>query len=445
MDVASGQAYAPGPPGVTKMSADAALATEQEPVHTASSLRTPEERTRFALAAAFSGLAWLVLIPALNLYLPFVAIGVIAAHALLLARITGNGVRVGPDQLPDLHRRVERASRRLGLAQPPEAYVVQSGGVLNAFATKLFSRRFIVLYSDLVDACEDLARPDGEPDEVDFIVAHEIGHLAAGHLAWNTFLWPARAVPWLGAAYSRACEYTCDACGHAVVGDLEVSSRALAVLAAGGRLAKRVNLDAFTRQHLDAGRFWMAVEEVNATHPYLPKRVAALRGEPRASRNPLAVLLAPLFSIQAIGMAYVVFLVGVFAAIAIPNFVMMQLKAKRAEVPTHVDAIAAAERAWFAANGSYLACGTEEQAVALVGKEPRAWAEDPAAECFAKLGWQPDGPVRGGYWVIAGTDEEGQPAFVAFGASDVDGDGDVAVYRAFADQAAELTTEENVF
>lgn len=429
------------------MSVGAAQPVENaiEPVVPATSLRTPQERTRFAIAAAFSGFAWLLIVPLLNLYIPFVAIGVVAAHALLLARITGNAVRIGPDQLPDLHRRVERASRRLGLASPPEAYVVQSGGMLNAFATKFFSRRFIVLYSDLVDACEDLARPDGAPDEVDFVVGHEIGHLAAGHLAWNAFLWPARLVPWLGAAYSRACEYTCDACGHAVVGDLQVSSRALAVLAAGGRLAKRVNLDAFSQQRHETGGFWMAVEEVNASHPYLSKRVAALRGEAQVSRNPLGVLLAPMFSYQAIGMAYMAFLVGMMAAIAVPNFIAMQLKAKRAEVPGNVDGIATAELAHAAAFETYVACGSREQAVALVGKEPRDWSTDPAADCFAQLGWRPDGPVRGGYWVEAGVDEAGEPAFVVHGISDVDGNQEIAEYQASASRPAEAITDPNTY
>ena len=109
-------------------------------------------------------------------------------------------------------------------------------------------------------------------DELDFVIGHELGHLAAGHLHW--FLLPARFVPLLGAAYSRACEYTCDRCGHEVTGDLAISTTALSILAAGGRLGRAIDLDAFGRQREESGGFWMAVHELNASHPYLCKRVA---------------------------------------------------------------------------------------------------------------------------------------------------------------------------
>lgn len=51
------------------------------------------------------------------------------------------------------------------------------------------------------------------------MIAHEVGHLAAGHLKWNAFLSPFLFVPLLGTAYSRAREYTSDRCGLAVVSD----------------------------------------------------------------------------------------------------------------------------------------------------------------------------------------------------------------------------------
>jgi len=225
---------------------------------------------------------------------------VLIAHCLLMAHITGNGVRVGPRQLPELWARIENAAHKLGLERVPEAYVVQSGGVLNAFATKILSRRFIILFSDLVEACEESGGA-GAVNELDFVIGHELGHVAAGHLAFRLFLLPARILPLVGAAYSRACEYTCDRCGHEVVGDLAVSSRALAILAAGPRTARRMDLDAFVEQRGETSRFWMAVYELNATHPFLSKRVAALREwRQRGSavpvgRNVWSYPLAPFF------------------------------------------------------------------------------------------------------------------------------------------------------
>jgi Zn-dependent protease with chaperone function len=287
---------------------------------TAKELRTSRERVLFGISAAFSAAVWiLICVTIVGLaYSLLVAVGVLMAHALLMAHVTGNGVRVSSAQLPDIHKKVQEAARKLGLSAVPEVYIVQAGGILNAFATKLLSRRFVIIYSDLLDAC-DGGRP-GEASELDFVIGHEIGHLAAGHLAWQWFLLPARIVPLLGPAYSRAREYTCDLCGHAVVDNVEVSSRALAILAAGGHAGRKVNLDLFVEQAADAGRFWMAIFELNATHPFLSKRVAAIRAakgmttQAPASRPLLAYPLAPILGIAGGGPILIVVIVT-YAAI----------------------------------------------------------------------------------------------------------------------------------
>lgn len=282
---------------------------------TAKELRTPRERTLFGISAAFSAVVWIaVCVTIVGLaYGLLVAVAVMMAHALLLAHVTGNGVRVSSAQLPEIHQKVQEAARRLGMAAAPEVYIVQAGGILNAFATKLLSRRFVILYSDLVEAC-DIGGP-GQMTELDFVIGHELGHLAAGHLAWQWFLLPARVIPLLGPAYSRAREYTCDLCGQAVVDNVEVASRALAILAAGGRAGRKVNLDMFVEQVADTGRFWMAIFELNASHPFLSKRVAAIRAakglgtKANAPRPFLAYPLAPILGIAGGGPVLVVVIV----------------------------------------------------------------------------------------------------------------------------------------
>jgi Zn-dependent protease with chaperone function len=290
---------------------------------TAKELRTSRERTLFGISAAFSALVWLVLVVTVvgALYGLMIATFVLIAHCLLMAYMTGNGVRIGPRQLPDLHARIDAAAKKLGLGEAPEAYVVQSGGILNAFATKILARRFIIIYSDLIEACEGEGASRA-PNELDFVIGHEIGHVAAGHLAFQFFLLPARILPLIGAAYSRACEYTCDRCGHEVVGDLGVSSRALAILAAGPRTARRMDLDAFVEQRQETRRFWMAVYELNATHPFLSKRVAALRhwqqqgSAAPVGRNPWSYPLAPVFGVMSGNPASAILIVLVVVVIA---------------------------------------------------------------------------------------------------------------------------------
>ncbi len=293
----------------------------------------PKERSLKPLVFTVSGLAWAVVVCSLVglfyglLLIPFVLMG----HAYFLGHVRGQGVRVSDRQLPELYARITRLSTKLGLAKAPDVYVLQAGGVLNAFATKLFSREYIILYSDLIDSCNT-------DEELDFVIAHELGHHAAGHLRTHLFLLPSRLIPLLGPAYSRACEYTCDRAGLFAVEQLEPSRRALAVLAAGKSSSQKMDLAEFENQQLAASEFWPAVAEVGSSHPYLPKRIAELSRWQAQTQGGAAPMVAPgrpffsyvlgmFMSPQSFGVLLVVYIVGIMAAVAIPNFKRFQERA----------------------------------------------------------------------------------------------------------------------
>lgn len=337
-------------------------------------LRYPGETLRFWVSAAFASVFWAFLILSMVgiAYALVFLVFSLVARALFLANVRGNGVLVSEQQLPHIHAAVLRASRSLGMEAPPETYVLQSEGSLNAFATRLISRNYVVIYSALIDACSDQA-------QVDFVVAHEVGHLAAGHLRWMGFLTPARLLPWLGPAYSRACEYTCDRCGLAVVADLNAADRGLLVLAAGGKAAMQANVDGFMAQRLETGSFWSAVVELGSSHPFLCKRVAALReyehpgSMARISRNPLAYLFAPLTSVGGVagaggGLLVMVAVVGIMAAIAIPSLLRARVAANEAAAIGHAIEVMNAQAAFKSMSGTYgpieclttpIACGVD--------------------------------------------------------------------------------------
>ena len=121
----------------------------------------------------------------------------------------------------------------------------------------------------------------------------------------------------------------------------------------------------------------------------------------------------------------VVAIIGILAAIAVPNFVDMQYRSKRAEVPTNVDGIKTAEVAYDAAYDVWA-----EQATfwpdPSPGKQTRAWT---GGSGFETMGWTPDGVVRGSYKVIATTAGD----FMVTGICDVDGNLDRATYTATRD------------
>jgi hypothetical protein len=108
------------------------------------------------------------------------------------------------------------------------------------------------------------------------IIAHELGHIQAGHLVWHWLLLPSSLVPFLGAALSRAREYTCDRFGLAGAGDKNGALKGLTILAAGARYGPRVNREALVAQRASLNNGWMTLGEWMSTHPPLSKRLAAL-------------------------------------------------------------------------------------------------------------------------------------------------------------------------
>lgn len=209
----------------------------------------------------------------LSIVLVYAAIIVFAVLVMQVAFIThlrGNSVRLGPQQFPDLYARVRRLAGRIGLRRMPEVYLMQAGGALNALATRFLRANMVVLYSDLLEACEDDAAAQ------DMIIAHELGHLHAGHLRLRWLLLPFLISPIWGKWLSRSREYTCDRYGLAAAGNKESAMRGLTILAAGGRYGKAVNVQAFVDQRRSLNTGWMTIGQWLSTHPPLVKRMAAI-------------------------------------------------------------------------------------------------------------------------------------------------------------------------
>jgi predicted Zn-dependent protease len=93
-------------------------------------------------------------------------------------------------------------------------------GLFNAFALKVLSRDFIVITTSILDAC------DKDLSKIEFIIAHEMTHLQRRHTSKQALLAPSRLMPWLGKAYSRACENSCDGvAGKFIMNDKEKAIR----------------------------------------------------------------------------------------------------------------------------------------------------------------------------------------------------------------------------
>jgi prepilin-type N-terminal cleavage/methylation domain-containing protein len=137
----------------------------------------------------------------------------------------------------------------------------------------------------------------------------------------------------------------------------------------------------------------------------------------------------------------VVAIIGILAAIAIPNFTAMQYKAKRSEVPTNVDGIRTSEIAYEASHDAFVVTNEAPRDTTSTDKTLVTWPGT-ADGSWTTLGWGPDGKVRGAYNVALATAPD---EFVVTGACDVDDDGNRAVYIADMDTRTEPTSPPHYY
>jgi Zn-dependent protease with chaperone function len=113
-------------------------------------------------------------VPGVNTFLRFLLKhGVDRTYRLLMKQ---NFVQVRDDRLPSLHALVREACETLDLGTLPETYVVQSP-VANAWTTGVETYQ-LCLTTGLLEILDD--------HEVRAVVAHEVGHMQAGHVLYKT-------------------------------------------------------------------------------------------------------------------------------------------------------------------------------------------------------------------------------------------------------------------
>lgn len=206
-----------------------------------------------------------VIIPLL-IYLLIFLLFIFFQLGVKIGYLKGNAIKVSQNQFPEIYAIAKKQSESLGLRRIPDIYILQNGGIINAFATQFFGTNYIVLFSEVVEA--------GLKDDkamLEFIMGHEMGHIKRKHLLKKIMLFPSMIVPFLGQAYSRACEYTCDSIGHSLCP--HGAQNGLILLASGRNLCSSVNKNEFLNQIENEAGFWNWFSEKISSHPHLSKRV----------------------------------------------------------------------------------------------------------------------------------------------------------------------------
>jgi len=198
-------------------------------------------------------------------------------------QLLGTALRLSREMAPDIHTLLDSCRATLGLEAPLETYVFPSP-VFNAAAVRPERGRvFILLSSGLLEAFE--------PDELRFVVGHELGHhLFDHHRLPVAALLGGRAPTGPGLAlrlfaWQRYAEISCDRTGLVCAGGLESAARGLFKLASGLRGGRvRIVIEQFVAQagelRDEVDRMARAEEPMRsdwfATHPFSPLRLRAL-------------------------------------------------------------------------------------------------------------------------------------------------------------------------
>jgi Zn-dependent protease with chaperone function len=195
-------------------------------------------------------------------------------------QLLGNAVKVSDRQFPRIQRIAASCAETLHIATP-QIYIINDPS-LNAATYGTNDESFIVVHSALVDHYTD--------EELLTVIGHECGHIHNGHVVYLTALhylaqiagvfvaWAVQPALVALRAWSRRAEITSDRAGMLCARNNAVAERALTKLALGSRkLYDEFNLEAFLDQYEEGKESIGRYLEAFATHPWLPKRVLAMR------------------------------------------------------------------------------------------------------------------------------------------------------------------------
>ena len=201
-----------------------------------------------------------------------------------------NAVRTGPTQHQRLYYMLREVCETLDVREVPDLYVTQTP-FINASAIG-FDRPFIVLNTGTLGGLT--------PDQQRVVLAHEVGHIASGHMTYRTiavimstigfsalpFLAGLALLPFQLALleWSRKAELSCDRASLLAVQDTTLVMSTFFRLAGGSSDPSEADLDAFLRQAAEyesEGSAWDSLLKViyaaTREHPFNTVRAAELQ------------------------------------------------------------------------------------------------------------------------------------------------------------------------
>lgn len=199
-------------------------------------------------------------------------------------QLLATGIVVDRENFPELYSALKISADRLGI-KIPYTIISNSIGGINAFATGTDKRPFIVIGN----AAPRLL----ELGELQFIIAHECGHIAMGHMVYHTAGALAATIggylPLVGPilantavfplnCWNRCSEITADRIGLLCCRDLRTAQRALLRIVGGLTDVTGVDIEHYIAQsrQLQSTQTLGKLGEYFQSHPIIYKRLEAM-------------------------------------------------------------------------------------------------------------------------------------------------------------------------
>lgn len=200
-------------------------------------------------------------------------------------QMLASGVAINHDNYPEEDSIIRHCSERLGIRRPYAIISNQLPGI-NAMTVGSDDEPYLVLSSLLVKV---LSRK-----QLEFVIGHECGHIAMGHVVYHSAVATAgnlsQLIPIIGPAvykmislplnaWERRSEITADRAGLICCEDLETAQRTLLQLESAFQNAENLDINTYienSKHYLKKGTI-RKLGEYTANHPLIAKRMDALR------------------------------------------------------------------------------------------------------------------------------------------------------------------------
>lgn len=228
-------------------------------------------------------------IPGIDIFLRFMFKMVQEKRTRLL--YLSSTVRVSEKQFGNVNKLYQEALEIIDFESKPELYIAQSP-IANAFAFGV-DVPFIVIHSALIDMLEK--------DELQAVIAHELGHILSGHMLYYSVLLTLLNILKLGGLgipfgnlalsaiivalfeWFRKAELTCDRVGLLVAQNLDTSFR-LNMKLAGGKHTENMDIEEFFKQADEyetqgdiIDSIYKVINNWQASHPHVVSRIRELQ------------------------------------------------------------------------------------------------------------------------------------------------------------------------